>query len=1031
MQLRGKQRKKLQNSPVVPEILVELVPDFTKLKTGIDDLVDNGTISKEMAALFKDANKSLDQFAEKFKKIGASPPASIALAKKTIADLSKSGIKDMGLLQKKVQDIGVAFKQGFADAVEQALKETGASMAEFNGQVERATVVEKSLKQELREITEQLAAMKLRGEENTQQYQALSIKAGEYRDALQDVTAEINRTASDTRKLDTALEFVTGLTSAFTILQGVQALAGDENEEFQKTMLKVNAAMSILIGLQQIQNVLQKESNLIRLITLTQQKLMVVTTNLETAATSRNVIVKGAATVATRILNAVMRANPAFLLIAAFAALAGAITLFTGKTKDAADETARFNRELEKQNDFLDKSTSIIDKSTKIAIEKAKQRGATEKEVADIVNAGLRTNAEEIDFYAKKSADAAKGAASNVFFSTKGALDLTTRIFTSVAGAAEALNNVKDFKVTDAFKDLNKTAKESVNRLEAALTQTVSFFQKIDDINQQIDLNNEEAKTKDAEDRREREKKALEDAKKAPEQRAKAEAEAREKGFQDFVAKQRLRLVAVEKGSDEELQINKDLLKAELQLALNNDTLTFNQRKLLIHQYFQDVRALDSEFQKDRKRRVTEDAISLINAELAAIKLSFAEREQLTIELLEKQRELELSQVVNNKAKEKEINAKYDREIYEQRRQIRKAAFEQELADIERENFQRRRNAQDTSSDETKPFEERKKALEDNYNFEFEIITRRRLENQKNLRAGLVDLAEYSRIAKDISNDEYTVRSAYEKQYTDLVTSESEKRKADFEADLQYIVDLTNQLLDGLKSFLDTMAASEDARIDAQKENLQLMREGNAITEKEFLQRMKNIEKFEKETKRRQAEREKSLALFEAFINGAAAIIKASSDPFRLAVTIALVTAQIAAIASRPIPKFGKGTKSAPKGFGEVGETGTEIIQTDKGYFVAEHPQIVWFKGGERVYNPIETAAMMETPRANMTVINNSQSSTIEKSLDYGKMAKKIGDEIAKHPRNVISLDEHGFSVHMLEKNNVKRYLNKRFTFND
>jgi hypothetical protein len=73
----------------------------------------------------------------------------------------------------------------------------------------------------------------------------------------------------------------------------------------------------------------------------------------------------------------------------------------------------------------------------------------------------------------------------------------------------------------------------------------------------------------------------------------------------------------------------------------------------------------------------------------------------------------------------------------------------------------------------------------------------------------------------------------------------------------------------------------------------------------------------------------------------------------------------------------------------------------------------------------------METPRANMTVINNSQSSTIEKSLDYGKMAKKIGDEIAKHPRNVISLDEHGFSVHMLEKNNVKRYLNKRFTFND
>lgn len=1019
----------------MPEILVEVVPDFTKLKTGVEELVDNGTLSKEMGALFTDANKSFDAFSARLGKLGdpvqkALKPA-IDSAKKSLSTLATSGIKDFGELKKRVDGLTKSFTDGFGEGVEQALNEAGISLKEFQQALQQAEGTGTSLKQELREMTEQLAFMKLRGEENTQQYIELSQKAALYRDTLKDVTDEINKQASDTRKLDTALEFVNGLTSAFTILQGVQALAGDQSEEFQKTMLKVNAAMSILIGLQQIQNVLQKESNLMQFVSNAQRRIGVVVANLENATLSKNIVVKGAATVATNVLNAAMKANPAFILITAFTALAGAIALFTGKTKDAADETERLNRELEKQEGFLNESLKAIDTRTKIAVEQAKQRGASEKEVADIISAGLRTNAKEIEFYADKANEASKGAASNVFFQTKGALDLTTRIFTDLAGAAEALNNVKDFKVTDAFRDLNKEGKESVTQLQNALTSLIGFQSQIQNINENITLTNEEQKTEAAKKEQERQKKATEDAKKAAEERAKREAELIEAGFRDFIAKQKLRLLEVEKGGQEELAVKKDILKSELQLSLNNDKLTSNERKLLIKQYFADVRELDKEAAVERRKRTIEDSISNIKAELDALKLSFSEREALTVELLEKQRELELSQVINNKTKEKEINARFDKEIVEQRKQIREAAFAEELDTIERNAFIAQQRAKAAAADDTLPVQERVSALNEIYGHEFDLITQKRLNNQEELKDRLISVEDFNKKAKELANQEFTTRAEFEKAYSQIFLSEEEKRKAKRQETMDSIVESVNQVLTAFKTFTDGMNAVEDARIEAQRDSLQRLRELNAITEKEYIAKTKVIDRLERETKQKQAVREKEIALFEAAVNGAAAIVKAAPNAFAIVATSVLVAAQLAAIATRPIPKFGKGTKSAPEGFAQVGETGAELIRTDKGYFVAEHPQIIWMKGGERVYNPAETRDMIETPKANTSMMNSSHKSSGDDRIDYTKMAKKLGEEIAKHPRTLLNVDEDGFSISLVNKLNRTKYLNKRYTFHD
>jgi len=118
----------------------------------------------------------------------------------------------------------------------------------------------KSLKSELREIEKELNRMAMAGEDGTEQFQKMSQRAGQLKDQISDTKARINALASDTFKLDAMTGAVEGLASGFAIVEGATALFGAENEDLQKTLVKVQGAMALLQGAQSIQNLLQKES---------------------------------------------------------------------------------------------------------------------------------------------------------------------------------------------------------------------------------------------------------------------------------------------------------------------------------------------------------------------------------------------------------------------------------------------------------------------------------------------------------------------------------------------------------------------------------------------------------------------------------------------------------------------------------------------------------------------------------------------------------------------------------------------------
>jgi DNA repair exonuclease SbcCD ATPase subunit len=123
------------------------------------------------------------------------------------------------------------------------------SVGEANARMETA-------QQELKRLKNELASGELKGEA----FDQAARRAGELRDRIGDVNQRVNALASDTGKLDAFVSVAQGVAGGFAAAQGAAALFGSENENLQKTFVKLQAAMATLQGIQAVANTLNKDS---------------------------------------------------------------------------------------------------------------------------------------------------------------------------------------------------------------------------------------------------------------------------------------------------------------------------------------------------------------------------------------------------------------------------------------------------------------------------------------------------------------------------------------------------------------------------------------------------------------------------------------------------------------------------------------------------------------------------------------------------------------------------------------------------
>ena len=147
-----------------------------------------------------------------------------------------------------------------AKATQRELVESVKKMQDEGKAVEDNAKQHQSLRQRIRELKEELLEMEAAGQRGTARYRELQEEAGRLTDAWGDATQQATILAHDQRGMQGIISGLQGVAGAASVATGVMGLYGSENEHLQQIMLKVQSLMAITMGLQQIQQTLDKDS---------------------------------------------------------------------------------------------------------------------------------------------------------------------------------------------------------------------------------------------------------------------------------------------------------------------------------------------------------------------------------------------------------------------------------------------------------------------------------------------------------------------------------------------------------------------------------------------------------------------------------------------------------------------------------------------------------------------------------------------------------------------------------------------------
>lgn len=197
--------------------------------------------------------------------------AAAAFSKATAA-----GDKEYRTLTARQQALGKEIRQrkDVLNQVEQLTAELNQEEQAFNklaAETKKNEGRTASFRMQLRQLTQEMAMQEAQAREMggetavyalraTDAFKQMQIQAARLTDAMSDAQNQAKILSHDNAGLQGVISAVSGVAGAFSVAQGAMGLFAGENEELQKIMVKVQSIMAITMGLQQVANVLNKDS---------------------------------------------------------------------------------------------------------------------------------------------------------------------------------------------------------------------------------------------------------------------------------------------------------------------------------------------------------------------------------------------------------------------------------------------------------------------------------------------------------------------------------------------------------------------------------------------------------------------------------------------------------------------------------------------------------------------------------------------------------------------------------------------------
>lgn len=858
-----------------------------------------------------------------------------------------------------------------ASAVKKSIKDLNDSVKAYktlHGQSGRMV-------QQLRAMREELQRMEDSGQFGTKAFVDLAIAAGQLEDQIGDTQQRIRILSSDTQGLDAVMSAGDGLAGSFYIATSAAEIFGDDMEGLQQAFYKVQAAISIVSGTQQVWNALNKESAI-------NVVLGTKLSNLDAVAKAKQAVAAGTATVAQRALNAAMKANPMGVILTVMTALVGVFMLFSDKIevfgkrmRNAFDgflgkisKSYKHASDLKRTLEELERVSTITGKALdNWAIVNEQNLAKLSKAEANEMNAAKKRHASSLEMnkielkYLEKRRDVAIDYANKAIPTIQKEIDLQKRAI------EDQKKRVKDF------------AAGSSKRLEEEKKLADMETQYYDLVREQMSLDEMRTSAKQAVTEKEQEIADL---------RISMEKEAQQ-GI----------INAMREGKEKELaQLELNYKEEQLAAKGNNKLLT-----ALKDKYEKDK----ADIEKNWANRTNEALVERLRLESEADRTNLDKKEQF----YRAEAEAKVQALDKMKMTEQEYENAVT-EIY--------TNLDNNLTSLDEERANRLIQSYSTSLAKAEDEVEKARAggggvltaLQERLDAQTALYDAQAEQLEAQYRAGLITFEDYEQQKWEITKATTDARVQYE---LDSMQAISEG----FQTALGYIQEASDLAFEAINNNIQAQMDALDEEYTTDWEEAQKNAKKKYITEEEY-------EKKKAALEMKQAKFAKAQAMTNIAIQTALSIIttlaQLGATPWGIAAAAIAGTmgaAQLAIAAAKPLAQYEKGRKGGPGEYALVGEKGPEIMYIPRGASIIPN---------NKIDNPAAWAqfGVPELPHANPDTLHYaSEHGAFGQSIDYERLGAAVAAAMPKQRNVTVNVDRSG--VHVSNGSSKHTYLNTKY----
>ena len=406
-----------------------------------------------------------------------------------------------------------------------------------------------NLKTQLKEAQKEVQALADKFGATSQQAINAAKKAADLKDRIGDAKALTDAFNPDA-KFKALSSSLAGVAGGFAAVQGAMALFGAQNKDVEKALLKVQAAMALSQGLNAIGDANDAYKRLSASIkSSTAFKVLdTAATNIATVAQKAFGISVDTTATSFKVLKGAIAATGIGLLVIGIGYLIEKLMSFSNASEEATKKQKEFNEQVAKgAREGLKANEKILDADIKLKLAKAKLRGASEKELYEIEQQGIKDKIELRKRSYETALKSDKDLASNIAEQNAEAQDQLT------------LNQIEfQTKEQERLKEHNKKLEEERLAAIKKKEENEAKARKAGYEFHKIELENQEKQ-------KEKDKKDAEEQAKADEEFLAAEFE-KENKLQE-AAQIRTNNIILQKDKEKDAALQAYIQKKEIQLA--------------------------------------------------------------------------------------------------------------------------------------------------------------------------------------------------------------------------------------------------------------------------------------------------------------------------------------------------------------------------------------------------------------------------------------------------------------------------------